>query len=702
VKVGKENDILEGYNPEDLIFALDIGTRTVIGLLGVQEDGKFKVLLGEVIEHKSRAMLDGQIHDIDQVIEIVKEVRKRLEDAAGIPLKKVAIAAAGRTLKTCEVKVEREIDTDKEIDQELISSLEIEGIQLAQMKLDDEVSNDENSQFYCVGYTVISYYLNGYVISNLKGHRGKKIGADMLAAFLPHSVVDSLYTVMNNMGLEVVSLTLEPIAAINVAIPTDMRLLNLALVDIGAGTSDIAITKDGSVIAYAMVPIAGDEITERISKHYLVDFNTAEKIKLSLTSKKDSVSFVNVLGQKLKAQKEEILEVINPVVEMLAQTISQKITECNRKSPNAVFLIGGGSQLPGLAKLIASCLNIDENRVVIRGKEILKNIILNKTETKKFSGPEVITPIGIAITALMQNGKDFFAVTVNGRKVRLFNTKRLTVADALILIGFNPRQLIGKTGKSLTFELNGVKKVVRGQYGKAAEIYVNGNQSDIETIIKPGDCITVVPAEDGADAQARVSDFVKNANTINITFNGSTVKLGVKASINGRPADVESSILEGDKVYIECISTIGELVAASEIDVEKYTLLVNGKEAKANYILKDNDVVELMPKTNTVLESSTQTDEYKAQNISKDYSAVEGNNKMLKDKDTDIGQWVIVNGQKVFMKNNKQKHIFVDIFDYISFDLTKPKGNIILKLNGKQAAFTDEIKPGDVIDVYWG
>jgi cell division protein FtsA len=681
VKVEKENDILERYNPEDLIFALDIGTRTVIGVLGVQENGKFKVLLGEVLEHKSRAMLDGQIHDIDQVVEITKEVKKRLEDAAGIPLNKVAIAAAGRTLKTCEVKVERDIDAEKEIDQELISSLEIEGIQLAQMKLDDEVSNEENSQFYCVGYTVISYYLNGYVISNLKGHRGNKIGADMLATYLPHSVVDSLYAVMNNMGLEVISLTLEPIAAINVAIPTDMRLLNLALVDIGAGTSDIAITKDGSVVAYAMVPIAGDEITERISKHYLVDFNTAEKIKLSLTSKKAFVSFVNVLGQKIKVQKEEILEVINPAIEMLAQTVSQKIIECNGKSPNAVFLIGGGSQLPGLAKLIASCLNIDENRVVIRGKEILKNMKFNKAETKKFSGPEVITPIGIAITALLQGGKDFFAVTVNGRKVRLLNTKKLTVADALILIGFNPRQLIGKTGKSLTFELNGIKKVVRGQYGKAAEIYVNGNQSDIETIIRPGDCITVIPAEDGEDAQVRVSDFVKTANAVNITFNGNTIELGVKACINGRPADVESSISEGDKVYIDCISTIGELAAVSEIDVEKYTLLVNGEEAEASYILKDNDVVESRLKTNTV-------------------RALKDNNETL--KETGIGQWVIVNGQKVVLKNNKQKHVFVDIFDYISFDLTKPKGNIILKLNGKHAAFTDEIKPGDVIDVYWG
>ena len=78
------------------------------------------------------------------------------------------------------------------------------------------------------------------------------------------------------------ALTLEPIAAINVLIPPSMRRLNVALVDIGAGTSDIAITDAGTVIAYGMVPIAGDEVTEAISDHYLLDFPMAEKAKREL------------------------------------------------------------------------------------------------------------------------------------------------------------------------------------------------------------------------------------------------------------------------------------------------------------------------------------------------------------------------------------------------------------------------------------
>lgn len=80
-------------------------------------------------------------------------------------------------------------------------------------------------------------------------------------------------------GLNVANMTLEPIAAIQVAIPEMYRMLNIALVDVGAGTSDISITKDGSIIAFGMIPMAGDALTETIARHCLVDFGTAEQIK---------------------------------------------------------------------------------------------------------------------------------------------------------------------------------------------------------------------------------------------------------------------------------------------------------------------------------------------------------------------------------------------------------------------------------------
>jgi cell division ATPase FtsA len=247
-------------------------------------------------------------------------------------------------------------------------------VEQAQKRLKKELGDDD-TQYFCVGYSVVNYYLNGYVISNLEGHRGKKIGADVLATFLPKLVVESLYAVMERIDLEVVSLTLEPIAAINVAIPENLRLLNLALVDVGAGTSDIAITKEGSVIAYGMIPVAGDEITEQIVHSYLVDFQTAEKIKFQLTSC-DEIAFQDILGLPHTVKTEEVLEKIQPTLEILADEVAKKIYEINgEKSPNAIFCVGGGSQISGFTEKLAEKLKLPHERVAVRGSEVLNQIV---------------------------------------------------------------------------------------------------------------------------------------------------------------------------------------------------------------------------------------------------------------------------------------------------------------------------------------
>ena len=146
------------------------------------------------------------------------------------------------------------------------------------------------------------------------------------------------------------ALTLEPIAAINVLIPPTMRRLNVALVDIGAGTSDIALTDSGTVIAYGMVPIAGDEITEAISDYLLLDFPLAEEAKRKLIHH-EVITVKDILGFETDISKEEVIEHIKPALERLADSISQEILSLNNnQSPKAVMLVGGGSQTPLLTR----------------------------------------------------------------------------------------------------------------------------------------------------------------------------------------------------------------------------------------------------------------------------------------------------------------------------------------------------------------
>ena len=629
---------------DDLVFALDIGTRTVIGVVGFYEDDKLKVIDIDVVEHKNRAMIDGQVHDVEEVALAAKMVKDNLEKRLGVSLENVSIAAAGRSLKTRQVKVERLIDIRKEIDTNAVGSLEIQGIQAAQAQFEEEISDEEDIVYYCVGYTVINYYLNNYIISSLIGHKGKLIGADVLATFLPHTVVDSLYTVMSRIGLKVTSLTLEPIAAINIAIPKNIRLLNLALVDIGAGTSDIAITQNGSVVAYAMVPMAGDEITEVICQNYLLDFNTAEKVKIAINGLDDEVEFTDILGIVHREKVQILKELIESSVKKLADTITDKIVEYNKKAPSAVILVGGGSQVWGLSHEIAENLILPKERVAVRKIDAVQNI---EMENKETAGPEYITPLGIALNSLQRDGQDFLFATVNGKKVRLFNVRQQTVADALLLADVRPEQLIPKKGENLTFNLNGEVRIVSGEYGQPAEIYVNGEQGSIQTVLNPGDDIIIKPAGPGPAASICIKDIIEY-------YNGESIEV----MVNGNPSDLE---------YLVAMDDCVEVKALDKETHEDKTL-----EAILLEEVENNDSL------NQVAMGIDNEMEQKVKGIN-----------------------VIINGEPVLIEGNQPNFIFIDVFNYIKFDIRNKQGSIVLKLNGNKASYTDVINENDKIDIYW-
>ena len=173
-------------------------------------------------EHARRAMIDGQIEDIEQVAKVARHVKERLEKKLECTLKNVCVAAAGRALKTQKAFCEMEFDKAQRIDEEIIGRLEAGAIERAEEAFAQEM-DQAGRQFFLVGYTVTQYLLDNYPISDLLDHQGKRVSADVIATFLPSEVVESLYTTMNKLDLEVASLTLEPKAPINAAIPENIR-----------------------------------------------------------------------------------------------------------------------------------------------------------------------------------------------------------------------------------------------------------------------------------------------------------------------------------------------------------------------------------------------------------------------------------------------------------------------------------------------
>ncbi len=672
-------EVLDMIKQEDVTFSLDIGTRSVIGTVGVIRDKKFQVIAEKYTEHNERAMIDGQIHDISLVSKAVGYVKRELEEELGIELKKVAIAAAGRFLRTTVAKSEIEIDDDKEIDKELVRSLELTAVKNAEEKVNKQVVG----KLYSVGYSVKNYFLNGYAISNLLSHKGQVISVEIISTFLPRSVVDSLYAVTKKLGLTVTNLTLEPIAAMEAAIPQNLRLLNLALVDIGAGTSDVAISSNETISAYGMAAIAGDEVTEAIAQACLVDFNTAETIKRNVFQKGE-YTYTDVLGIENLITSDEVKKIIKPVAVKMSEEIGKKIIELNGgKTTNAVFLVGGGAHTPLLKELLAEKLNLPPQRIAIKGRESVTDCICLDNEL----GSTGVTVLGIALVAIKKFGGDFIDVFLNNSVISLFNSKSNTVMDVVLQAGMNPKVLIGKNGKNIRFTLNGSKRVAFGTIAKSAVIKINGVASSIDSEIKENDKIEIQFSQNGNNAQPKIKDYVKKLDAIGFYLNDIVKNMEPLFFINKEKVSLDSEINEGDVVEIVFPKTVEDYKRYYDNDL-------NLEIYKDNQLLMDSYIIEEGDR----LYSKAETIEDIKDEVLEEIMEPEVKQEEIKPSYDNI--IIKINGEDVTLKG-KEKYIFVDIFNFYEFDLTVLRGQLVMLINGEKAGFSDPLKEGDNVEIRW-
>lgn len=572
------------------VFGLDIGTRNVVGTVGYQTDDKeFVVTAQYVKEHETRAMLDGQIHDIGRVAKTIKEVKDELEKQTGQPLEEVCIAAAGRVLKTVTTHVEYEYAQESVVTGEDVHTLNLLGIEKAQEALKEV--NDTSYKFYCVGYSTVKFFLNDEVFISLEGHKANKIGEDIIVTFLPEDVVDGLYAAVGQAGLSVANMTLEPIAAINVAIPENYRMLNIALVDVGAGTSDISITRDGSIIAYGMIPHAGDELTEVIVQHFLVDFNMAESIKLQSTTS-DTVTYKDIMSIEHTIPAQDVWEVAAPVVDNIAQEVSAKIRELNGdKTVSACFVVGGGGKIHGFTEKLAEDLDLPEERVALRGEEVLGDVTFEQEDIKK--DPLLVTPIGICLNYYDQRN-NFIMVRFNGERIKLYDNNRLTIVDAALQAGFPNDELFPKRGTPINFTVNGVARLVRGEAGEGAVVTMNGKPASINTPLEPNSEIVIEPSTAGEAAVYKISQLDEyNHSVITFVINGRRVSCPRFVQVNGELEPEDYSIKENDVIETRNYYTVRQIAQFMDLVIDTDQMIfVNNEEANLDTLVYENFSVE--------------------------------------------------------------------------------------------------------------
>ena len=684
------------------VFGLDIGTRNVVGTVGYRtEDDKFIVTAQCVRQHETRAMLDGQIHDIGKVGRIIVQVKAELEAQLNEPLSDVCIAAAGRVLKTVTTHVEYEYAEESIVTGEDIHTLDLLGIEKAQDILKE--ANDTQYKFYCVGYSVVKYFLNDEVFISLEDHKATKIGEDIIVTFLPEDVVDGLYSAVGQAGLTVANMTLEPIAAINVAIPENYRMLNIALVDVGAGTSDISVTKEGSIIAYGMIPYAGDELTELIVQHFLVDFKTAEAMKLASTTENE-VTYEDIMSISHTIPSKEIWDLVEPTVDKITSEVAAKIMELNGdKTVSACFVVGGGGKIHGFTQMLAKRLDLPEERVALRGEEVLKEVVFEQEDIHK--DPLLVTPIGICLNYYEQRN-NFIMMKFNGERLKLYDNNRLTIVDAALQAGFPNDELFPKRGMPINFVVNGAARIARGEVGEPAIVTLNGRPANINTPLVPNCEVTIEPSTAGADAVYTIEQLEEyHESTLTVIINGKNVVCPKFVEVNGQLEPGSYEIKEGDVIEARNYYTVRQVAEFMDVEVDTdHEVLVNNRLADFDTLVYENFTIDW-----TVLSFGVAPEPENRYNatISDTSSEVSSEDESPEEKEEEAPEkpegsvTVMVNGESVTM-TGKQNYIFVDVFDWYSFDLSAGKGRAIATLvNGKEAEFSQPLANGDNIELYW-
>ena len=340
-----------------------------------------------------------------------------------------------------------------------------------------------------------------------------------------------------------------------------------------------------------MIPYAGDELTELIVQHYLVDFNMAEHMKLT-SGMADEVEFTDIMSITHTIPSEEIWDLTHDTVDKITTEVAEKIKELNGdKSVSAAFVVGGGGKIHGFTEMLADKLEIPRERVALRGEEVLKEVHFAQEEIKK--DPLLVTPIGICLNYYDQKN-NFIMVRFNGERLKLYDNSHLTIVDAALQAGFPNEALFPRRGKAVEFTVNGKPRIVRGEPGESAIVKVDGRVVSINTPLVPNSEITIEASTIGKEAVSTIEQLDEyTSSTITFQVNGINITCPKFVQVNGSLEPSNYVIQEGDEIETRNFYTIGQLAEFMDVRIdEEAGIILNGKPADMGSLCYENFEIE--------------------------------------------------------------------------------------------------------------
>jgi cell division protein FtsA len=334
-------------NQEQYLLSLDIGTEFVKALIGHVVDGNVEIIGVGRQRQRLSDMQSGAITDIAGVVENCDAALKVAEKMAGVVAKDTVIGIAGELVKgtSTTIKYKRLKPTDP-IDmaelKKILDRVQFRALERAKQQLSWETGYQE-IEVKLVNTAIVDVEIDGYRVTNPIGFQGRDVSIQLFCAFAPMVHIGAIQTVANHLDLNLVNVAAEPFAVAKSVGAQDSNEFSAIFIDIGGGTTDIALVNNGGVEGTKMFAIGGRSFTKRIAQVANVSFEKAEQIKLDYSAGK--------LGAKQTQLVEKALE--NDIKVWLSG-VELSLSEFDKVDhlPAKILLCGGGTGLPQIMEAL--------------------------------------------------------------------------------------------------------------------------------------------------------------------------------------------------------------------------------------------------------------------------------------------------------------------------------------------------------------
>ena len=403
--------------PANLGLALDIGTEFVKSLIFEVKEGKAEITGSGRKRQRLSHMQGGMVRDIKGVIQTSESAIEEAEKEAQAQATKAILGIAGELVKGATTLVHyTRVDPEKEISFKELSKI-IRRVQEEAFKQAREILAEETGhpsvEVKLVNSAIVEVKIDGYRVSNPLGFKGKEVVVGVFNAFAPLVHLGALQTIADELGLDVLSIAVEPYAVARAFV--EEGDYSAIFVDVGGGTTDVAVVRKGGVEGTKMFALGGRAFTNRIAQELGLSFSEAEKIKLKYSA--------GTLDSEIKDQ---IKTALRRDVSVWAQGLNLALDEfVEELLPSKIYLCGGGSLLPEIKEQLNKSdwrRNLPFSRPPQVGFLSLKGITEVVDQTGRLSAPEDVTPVSLASMSLELVGEESVLDEVLNQAVKALRT----------------------------------------------------------------------------------------------------------------------------------------------------------------------------------------------------------------------------------------------------------------------------------------